>query len=259
MKSSFVSTVVAFGFMVGSVSAQDKLELTNRMERISYALGMDVVRVLKIDDFDIDMKTVAAGMADMKAGKPALNREQQRLALKEMQDAILAKAVAKKEAAGEVHKREGQAFLAANLKKPGIQVKEVVAPDGSKAELQYKVLKSGNGGPSPKKTDTVVVRYRGTLIDGTVFDIFDNSVKHGDTATFNMNDVIAGWAAALQMMKVGDKWQLFVPPSLGYADYGPPDIGIYTTLIYELELVSFSPTKETDSAPAAETPAATAK
>ena len=105
----------------------------------------------------------------------------------------------------------------------------------------------------------MVVRYRGTLIDGTVFDIFADSVKHGDTATFSMNDVIAGWAAALQMMKVGDKWQLFVPPSLGYADYGPPEIGIYTTLIYELELVSFSPTKETDSAPAVERPPATAK
>src|SRR5262249_1512740 len=159
----------------------------NRMEKISYALGMDVVRVLRIDDFDIDLKTIAAGMADMKAGKPALNYEQQRQALKEMQDAILARAVAKKEAAGEVHHREGKAFLEANRKNPGVQIMEVAAADGSKAELQYRILKSGGVGASPKKTDTVVVRYRGTRIDGTVFDIFSDSVKHGDTATLPMN------------------------------------------------------------------------
>ena len=129
-------------------------------------------------------------------------------------------------------------------KKDGVKTKEVVAPDGSKAELQYKILKSGPASASPKTTDTVTVRYRGTLIDGTVFDIFDPSVKHGDVAVFKMSDVISGWGAALEMMKPGDKWQLFVPPSLAYADYGPPEIGIHTTLIYELELVSFAPTEE---------------
>jgi FKBP-type peptidyl-prolyl cis-trans isomerase len=169
--------------------------------------------------------------------------------MKEMQDDILARAVAKKEAAGEVHRKEGAAFLAANAKKDGVKITEVTAPDGSKAELQYKILRSGAEGASPRTTDTVVVRYRGTLIDGTLFDVFDPAVKHGDVATLKMTDVIPGWAEALQMMKPGDKWQLFVPPSLAYADYGPPEIGMYTTLIYELELVSFSPTDEKASAP----------
>jgi FKBP-type peptidyl-prolyl cis-trans isomerase len=72
-------------------------------------------------------------------------------------------------------------------------------------------------------------------------------VKRGDTATFPMNDIIPGWGEALQLMKVGDKWQLFLPPILAYNDFGPPEIGMYTTLIYELELVSFSPTDETKS------------
>jgi FKBP-type peptidyl-prolyl cis-trans isomerase len=162
--------------------------------------------------------------------------------MREMQEDILNKAVAKKEAAGEVHKKEGAAFLAANAKKEGVKLKECVGIDGNKAELQYKILKSGPPGPSPKKTDTVVVRYRGTLIDGTFFDLFDDTIRKGDVATLPMTEVIPGWAEALQMMKVGDKWQLFVPPTLGYHDYGPPDIGIHTTLIYDLELLSFAET-----------------
>ena len=242
MKSA--SFVLTLGFLATGAFAQDKIDLTNQQQRISYALGMDVVRGLKADDFNIDLKTITAGMADLQAGKAAFTPQQVKTVMKEMQDDNLARAVAKKEAAGEVHRKEGAAVLAANAKREGVKIKEVVAPDGSKAELQYKVLKTGATGASPKKTDTVVVRYRGTLIDGTVFDIFDPSVIHGDVAIFKMNEVIPGWAEALQMMKPGDKWQLFVPPSLAYADYGPPEIGMHTTLIYELELVSFSATDE---------------
>jgi FKBP-type peptidyl-prolyl cis-trans isomerase FklB len=238
----FLPFLLAIGLCAGTVSAQNKPDLTDPKQKISYALGMDVIRVLKLDKFEINMKVIASGMADMVAGTPALTSEQQKVAMREMKADILAKRVAEKESAGAVHRREGQLFLAANAKKDGVKIKSVVAPDGTPAELQYKILKSGPDGPSPQKTDAVVVRYRGTLINGTVFDVFDSSVKHGDLATFRMSDVIPGWAAALQTMKVGDKWQLFVPPSLAYADYGPPEIGMYTTLIYELELVSFSPT-----------------
>jgi FKBP-type peptidyl-prolyl cis-trans isomerase FklB len=244
MKTFLVFTFT-LGFSASALLAQDGIDLSNQQQRISYALGMDVVRALKVDDFNIDMKTISAGMVDMQAGKPGFTPQEVKAVMKEMQDDNLARAVAKKEAAGEVHLREGKTFLEANAKKDGVKIREVVAPDGSQAELQYKILKSGPAsGASPKKTDTVTVRYRGTLIDGTVFDIFDPSVKHGDIAIFRMSDVIPGWAAALEMMKPGDKWQLFVPPSLAYADYGPPEIGIKTTLIYELELVSFAPTDE---------------
>src|SRR6185437_4731207 len=248
--NSLILTFFVLGILATTVPAEDAVNLADQKQRISYALGMDVVRALKVDDFNIDMKTIGIGMADMKAGKPAFTPEQVKVVMKEMQDDNLARAVAKKEAAGKVHLREGKAFLEANAKKEGVKIQEVIAPDGSKAELQYKILKSGPAsGASPKKTDTVTVRYRGTLIDGTVFDIFDPSVKHGDVAVFKMNDVIPGWAAALETMKPGDKWQLFVPPSLAYADYGPPEIGINTTLIYELELVSFAPTDEKSTPP----------
>src|SRR6516164_9355571 len=91
---------LAFGLLLNAASAQDRSFLTNRTQRFSYALGLDVVRALKVDEFDIDMKTIAAGMADMQAGKPALNREQLKAALKEMRDDILNRAVAKKEALG---------------------------------------------------------------------------------------------------------------------------------------------------------------
>ena len=248
---SFVVLSLALGCFANALLAQDGIVLSNQQQRISYALGMDVVRALKADDFNIDMKTISAGMADMQAGKPAFTPEQVKAVMKEMQDDNLARAVAKKEAAGQVHLREGRAFLEANGKKDGVKIKEVVAPDGSKAELQYKILKSGPAnGASPAKTDTVTVRYHGTLIDGTVFRYF-RSVGESTamSAVFKMSDVIPGWEAALQMMKPGDKWQLFVPPSLAYADFGPPEIGIHTTLIYELELVSFAPTDEKSAAP----------
>jgi FKBP-type peptidyl-prolyl cis-trans isomerase len=249
MKKFFVFSL-ALGFFGGRLDAQDGVDLTKDEQRISYALGMDVVRALKVDDFHIDMKTIGTGMADMQAGKPAFTPEQVKTVMKEMQDDNLARAVAKKEAAGQMHLKEGKAFLEANAKKDGVKITEVVAPDGSKGELQYKILRSGPAsGASPKKTDTVTVRYRGTLIDGTAFDIFDPSVKHGDVAVFKMTDVIPGWDAALEMMKPGDRWQLFVPPSLAYADYGPPEIGIHTTLIYELELVRFAPTDEKSAPP----------
>ena len=246
---TFLAVCLATGFFANALCAQDGFDLSNQQQRISYALGMDVVRALKADDFNIDLKTISAGIADAQAGKPAFTPEQVKAVMKEMQNDNLARAVAKKEAAGQVHLKEGTAFLEANAKKEGVKIKEVVAPDGSKAELQYKILKLGAAsGSSPKKTDTVTVRYRGTLIDGTVFDIFDPTMKHGDAAVFKMSDVIPGWDAALEMMKPGDKWQLFVPPSLAYADYGPPEIGMYTTLIYELELVSFAP-NDVKSAP----------
>jgi FKBP-type peptidyl-prolyl cis-trans isomerase FklB len=249
MKTFLVFTF-AFGVFANRLCAQDGIDLSNQQQRISYALGMDVVRALKADDFNVDMKTIGVGMADMQAGKPAFTPQEVKAVMKEMQDDNLARAVAKKEAAGQVHLKEGKAFLEANAKKDGVKIREVVAPDGSKAELQYKIIASGTAnGASPKPTDTVTVRYRGTLIDDTAFDIFDPSVKHGDVAVFRMSDVIPGWDAALEAMKPGDKWQLFVPPSLAYADYGPPEIGIKTTLIYELELVSFAPTDEKSAPP----------
>ena len=131
--------------------------------------------------------------------------------------------------AAEKNKKEGEAFLAENKKKEGV----VTLPSG----LQYKVIKEGDG-QMPKDTDMVTVNYRGTLVDGTEFD---SSYKRGNPATFPVNGVIPGWQEALKLMKVGSKWQLFVPAGLAYGEKGAGStIGPNATLIFEVELLSIS-------------------
>lgn len=120
----------------------------------------------------------------------------------------------------------GAAFLADNGKKPGV----VTTASG----LQYLVVKSGSG-PSPKATDTVKVNYEGKLIDGT---IFDSSYQRGEPASFPVNQVIPGWTEALQLMKVGDQWQLFIPANLAYGAQSPsPTIPPNSMLIFKVELL----------------------
>ena len=232
MKSYLISAL-ALGLLVSFVSAQDNTDLTNSKQKTSYALGMDIASKLKQQEVDIDMMALATGMRDMEAGNPALTPEQQKATMKEMQKGIKAKEAEKKKAAGAKNLKEGEAYLAANARKEGVKVIEVTAPDGSKAEVQYKVLKSGTG-PSPQKTDILKLHYEGSLIDGTVFD---SSVQRGIPFRGRANDFIAGWTEPLQMMKVGDKWRLFIPPSLGYGEFVPYNIGPNSTLIYDIELL----------------------
>jgi FKBP-type peptidyl-prolyl cis-trans isomerase FklB len=168
---------------------------------------------------------------------PTLAPEEVHSALLKLQQEIQAKneAEAAKYADGAKNLKDGQAFLAENKKKEGVKVHMVTLPDGTRAEFQYKILKSGTG-ESPKPTDTVTVNYTGTLIDGTVFD---SSVERGQPATFPLDHVIPGWTEALQLMKVGDKWQIFLPAKLAYGEQSPsPKIGPNSTLIFEVELLS---------------------
>jgi FKBP-type peptidyl-prolyl cis-trans isomerase FklB len=140
---------------------------------------------------------------------------------------MMEKMQSKQKLAGEKNLKEGDAFLAANAKKDGVKV----LPSG----LQYKVIKSGTG-RTPKSTDTVKTHYHGTLIDGSVFD---SSVERGEPATFAVNQVIAGWTEALQLMKEGDKWQLFIPARLAYGESArSAKIGPNSTLIFDIELLS---------------------
>ena len=120
----------------------------------------------------------------------------------------------------------GEAFLAENAKKDGVKT--------TASGLQYKVIKSG-AGESPKLSDTVKVHYQGTLIDGT---IFDSSIQRGQPISFPVGRVIPGWVEALQLMKVGDKWQLFIPANLAYGEQSPtPAIPPNSVLIFEVELL----------------------
>ena len=125
--------------------------------------------------------------------------------------------------------KEGREFLAENSKKENVITLE--------SGLQYEVIKSGDG-PKPTLNDQVTTHYHGTLIDGTVFD---SSVERGQPASFPVSGVIKGWTEALQLMSVGSKWRLFVPHGLGYGERGAgPQIGPYSTLIFEVELISIN-------------------
>jgi FKBP-type peptidyl-prolyl cis-trans isomerase len=222
---SYVIPVLALGLLVSSVSAEDKPDLTNPKQKTSYALGLDIATTLKRQELDVDVKVLAAGIADGLAGKPALTEEEQRAVIMDLQKSARARAEEKQMAAAGTNLKAGEAFLAANAKKEGVKT--------TASGLQYKVINSGTG-PSPKLTDVVKVHYHGTLIDGTVFD---SSVRRNTPATFPVNGVIPGWTEALQLMKVGDKWKLFIPAKLAYGEQGPGPIGPNATLIFEVELL----------------------
>ena len=203
--------------------------LTSTKQKASYAIGMNWGTGLHRQGIDVDSAALIQGMKDALAGgKTLLTEDEARAALMQLQKEIQEKQQAKAAAEGEANKKEGEAFLAANKTKEGV----VTLPSG----LQYKILKEGNG-PKPTASDSVVCNYRGTLINGTEFD---SSYKRGEPATFPVTGVIKGWTEALQLMPVGSKWQLFIPPDLAYGPRGTPGgpIGPNATLIFEVELLS---------------------
>lgn len=210
----------------------DNSGFKNATDKFSYALGMNVGENLRENlrrgSVEFNPDVVAQGLKDALAGsKTTLTDDQARAVLTQVQNDMKAKQEEKQKQAGEDNKKAGDAFLESNKGKEGV----VTLPDG----LQYKVLTAGTG-PKPTTSDTVVCNYRGTLINGTEFD---SSYKRGQPATFPLTGVIKGWTEALQLMPVGSKWQLFLPPALAYGERGaPPDIGPNETLIFEVELLS---------------------
>lgn len=235
MKSS-LTLFLALGLSVTSVVAEDKPDLNVPNQKFNYALGLDIVNTFKQMDVDIDLKAFAAGMKDALAGNPKLSEADKKAAMDVLSKSMAAKAEQLQKLASEQNLKAGQDFLEANAKKEGVRVKEVAGRNGVKTQLQYKILQSGPPGPSPKDGDTVEVHYVGSLIDGFVFD---SSIKRGFPATFGVTEVLPGWTAALKMMKAGDKWEVFLPPGLAYGEYPTSHIGPNSTLIFEIELLSF--------------------
>ncbi len=202
--------------------------LTTQKDKFSYALGMNLGTSLHKQSVPVDPNILVRGLRDALAGgKTAMTEDQARAALMEVQNEVRKNQQEQMQAAGEVNKKAGDAFLAANKAKDGV----VALPSG----LQYRILTQGTG-PKPTATDSVVCNYRGTLLDGTEFD---SSYKRGEPATFPVSGVIKGWSEALQLMPVGSKWQLFVPSDLAYGERSPgPEIAPDSTLIFEVELLS---------------------
>jgi FKBP-type peptidyl-prolyl cis-trans isomerase FklB len=208
--------------------AEEAASLKTQRDKISYIIGMDAGKNLKVQSIDVDPDIFMKGFKDALSGnKSLLSDDIIKESMAVFQDEIMKKHEDELKKAAAQNKKEGEAFLAENKKKEGV----VTLASG----LQYKVIKEGDG-KSPKETDTVTVNYQGTFIDGTEFD---SSYKRNQPATLQVNGVIPGWTEALQLMKVGSKWQLFIPAGLAYGEQGAGKvIGPNATLIFEVELIS---------------------
>ena len=207
---------------------QTPVELKTQTDKISYALGMNLGVNLHKQSVEVDPAIVLLGLKDGLAdGKTLMTVQEAQTVLTQLTAEMRSKQQEMAKQAGDANKKEGQDFLAANKTKEGV----VTLPSG----LQYKILTEGTGS-KPTATDSVSCNYRGTLINGKEFD---SSYKRGQPTTFPVNGVIKGWTEALQLMPVGSKWELFIPPDLAYGDRGNgPDIGPSATLVFEVELVS---------------------
>lgn len=200
------------------------MDLKSTKDKISYIIGRDMANNLAKQGIEVEAEAFMAGFKEILAGKPSS------LSQSEVQQAMMAlqqEMSQKQGASGSENKQQGEAFLANNKGKEGVNT----LPSG----LQYQVLQEGSG-KSPAASDRVTTHYHGTLIDGTVFD---SSYERGQPATFPVNGVIAGWTEALQLMQEGAKWRLFIPSDLAYGSQGAGDvIGPNTTLIFDVELIS---------------------
>jgi FKBP-type peptidyl-prolyl cis-trans isomerase len=215
------------------------LALVTDKDKQSYSIGVNVGKSLHRDSIDVEPKVVLQGLEDALAnGKLLMTDDQMKTVMTALQTQVRQKMEEKRLAQAETNQKDGAAFMAANATKEGV----VALPSG----LQYKVMVAGTG-PKPSATDSVVCNYRGTLLDNTEFD---SSYKRGQPVTLNVSGVIRGWTEALQLMPVGSKWQLFIPPNLAYGDRGQGPIGPNSTLIFEVELLSIQPSSP-PAAPAA--------
>lgn len=199
------------------------------LDRISYALGLSMGNNFRASGIDsINVEDFADGVAAVFYGaQPKMTYDEAKTVIRDYFAEMEKKQQAEAAKLGEANKAAGEAFLAENGKRAEVKT----TPTG----LQYEVLAEGDG-PQPEATDQVEVHYTGKLIDGTVFD---SSVDRGIPATFGVTQVIPGWVEALQLMKAGSKWRLFIPSNLAYGPNGAPGspIGPNSTLIFDVELL----------------------
>jgi FKBP-type peptidyl-prolyl cis-trans isomerase FklB len=222
-------SVAGMMFMALQVQAEDTQPLTTQKDKVSYGIGVDMVRNFKKQGIEVNLDSVIKGMRDVSSGTKLLMTDaEMQKTLSSYQRELAANQAQLKVLTAERNLREGAAYLKANKKKPGV----VTLPSG----LQYRVIKAGTGN-KPTDNDNVTCRYRGTLIDGTEFD---SSERLGYPLTFNVKDsVVSGWAEALKLMPAGSKWQIAVPPELAYGDKSAGrDIGPNSTLLYDIELIA---------------------
>jgi len=197
-------------------------------QKASYSFGVDFAKRLKQQGIELDITALTSGIEDAATGnKLALEEGEMNQSKAEYTEQLRAKLVAEQQQLAAKNLEAGKQFLAENAKKEGVEI--------TASGLQYKVIKSGNG-PTPQADDTVTTHYRGTLIDGREFD---SSYSRGQPASFPVKGVIKGWTEALQLMKVGDTWALYIPSELAYGAAQRSElITPNSTLVFELELLS---------------------
>lgn len=199
-------------------------------EKVSYCIGLETGKNIKQQFSDIDFKLLNEGFQDgLNESSPKLTQEEIRNILVALRNQVEAQQKQYIAQVAEENKKQGDVFLSQNKSKEGV----VALPSG----LQYKVLKEGSG-PKPSIFDAVTIHYKGSLLNGRVFD---SSYERGQPQLFPVNRLISGWSEALQLMKVGSKWQLFIPSYLAYGEHGygaeiPPN----AMLVFEVELLGIN-------------------
>jgi FKBP-type peptidyl-prolyl cis-trans isomerase FklB len=215
--------------LVAGASAQPEPKAVpeNAADKVSYAIGVDVARNFKKQEFTVNLDMLMQGLKDGLAGKETLLPEKElRKVMNGFQAEVRQKTAQTRRLAADDNRRAGVAFLEENKAKPGV----VTLPSG----LQYRVIKAGQG-RKPVDSDLAEVNYKGGLINGTVFD----STEAGKPVTLKVAALIPGWKEALKLMPVGAHWQIAIPSQLAYGDRGAgSDIGPNETLLFEVELVS---------------------
>lgn len=195
-------------------------------QKLGYSLGATLGQSIQQDVEDLDIDSFTQAIRDVFAGEElALSDEEMAQTLSEFQQESMRNRAAEAEAQAEANMAESEAYLAKNADQEGVTVTD--------SGLQYRELESGDGA-SPEASDSVKVHYEGALIDGTVFD---SSFERGEPVTFKVGQVIEGWQEALQLMHVGDTWEIVIPSELAYGDYGQGPIGPNQALVFKVELL----------------------
>ena len=237
MKRSVLCLSVLYfvaGIYLGNAASADskKQVLSTQKDKVSYILGRqignNIKEQLKNQSIEVNPEIMTIGVSDVFLDKSSqLTDAEMQEVMKNFQQENAAKQAEVKKKDADKNKKDGEKFLAKNKKAKGVKT--------TKSGLQYKVITNGTG-EKPKATDTVVVNYAGTLINGKEFD---SSYKRGSPATFPVGGVIKGWTEALQLMKTGSKWELYIPSEIAYGANGAgADIGPNSVLIFTVELIS---------------------
>lgn len=200
---------------------------SGKLEKVSYSLGVDVGTTIAKQGLDVDSQMFLQGIRDGLAGtEPLLSQEEMQSTLMEFQQEVAKKRAEEQAQSAAANKKEAEQFLAENKKKEAVKVAE--------SGLQYEVLEQGTG-KSPDADDRVKVHYRGTLLSG---EEFDSSYSRGEPTEFRVGQVIEGWKEAIQKMKEGGHWKIYLPPELAYGERGvPPTIGPNEVLIFDVKLL----------------------